>query len=526
MPSLSRDERNERALQGEHGISHLGRSALNGTIISFAGQMARIVVQFGSVAVLARLLSPADFGLVAMAFTLTSFVSMFTDLGLSTATLQRENISQKLVSTLFFINLIVGVALMLATIAMAPVAAWVFGDPRVTLLTICLSLAIPISSLGAQHGALLGRAMRWVPIQLSYLIGQAGGLAIAILLLLFFDVGYWALVAQGFAAPLLTTVTCWIACRWRPSLICDWRAARTELHFGLHLTGFNIANWFNRQFDNALIGWRWGPTELGYYNRAYNLLIMPISFINGPIGAAVMPLLSRFQSKPVDWKRYYLIALAGSCGAGYLMATLLYLTSSEIIEILLGPQWTLAGTIFAVLAISMFPATPINTVGWIYMSLGRTRRMFHWGLFSSALIAISFLIGLPDRAMGVARAYTIIMCVLALPGMAYAIRGTSLSLREVVRLVIGFLFVALITIGTAQYITRDFAHDSPFLRLLVKGCIAGTIYLILAGLLILLDPAQAGLRSVCAHFLSSLRRLRSGRAGAEPPASLPMESEG
>src|ERR1044072_3711340 len=197
MSSPLRSERNLRVLTAGQSLEGTGRRALNGTMIAFSGQIIRIFIQFASVAILARLISPQDFGLVAMAATVASFVSMFSDMGLATATLQRKEITQSIVSALLFVNIAVGLALMAITIAIAPIAAWVFNDSRVTLLSICLAMAIPIAALGAQHGALLGRAMRWLPIQLAWTLGQIAGVVAAILLIIFADAGYWALAAQG-----------------------------------------------------------------------------------------------------------------------------------------------------------------------------------------------------------------------------------------------------------------------------------------------------------------------------------------
>jgi PST family polysaccharide transporter len=430
-----------------------------------------------------------------MAATVTSFVSMFSDMGLATATLQRKELEQGIVSTLLFINIAVGLTLMAFTIAIAPVAAWVFGDQRVTLLSMCLALAIPIAALGAQHAALLGRAMRWLPIQLAYTLGQVAGLVIAVALVVFADAGYWALAAQGVVTTIVMTAVNWIACDWRPDIVCDWRTAKREIGFGLHLTGFNFANWFHRQFDNALIGWRWGALELGYYSRAYNLMTMPISLINGPIGMAVLPLLSRHQSQPKEWSDYYCTALAGSCFTGFLLADILYLNASYFIEIMLGPKWLPSAGIFSLLAISMFGSTPMNTVGWIYMSLARTDRMFRWGLFSSGLCILAFVIGLPFHARGVAFAYSMTVCLLAVPGLIYATRAAPVALIRVLRTIAGPLAVALATIFLSKLILAPVTFHSAIIGLLATSTIAGSLYLGMSACVILIDDTQAGLRA-------------------------------
>ena len=369
--ALRRGNANAAALSVDHLVTDLSRRTARGGVIAVVAQFCRILIQLAVAALLARLLAPSDFGLVAMATTLTAFVGMFTDLGLSAATVQQKEVGQSLVTALFYLNLAMGLFVMAVAMAAAPLAAWFFGDGRITTVVIALALSIPVAAVGAQHSALLQRGMRWGPIQWTPLVAQlAGGIA-AVLLAWKCGMGYWALVAQSWVTTILTTVSMWWFCAWRPDLRVNWRGVRGALHFGLNLTGFNVINYFHRQFDNVLIGWRWGATDLGYYNRAYQLLTLPLTLVNGPVGSAVIPALSRLQEDPERWSRAYLKAFGAVNLLSAGITAVMIPTAQPMVRLLFGPGWEPTGHIFALLSISMFAATPMNTVGWVYMSLGQ-----------------------------------------------------------------------------------------------------------------------------------------------------------
>ena len=213
---MNRQERNRRILNTDHLNRDIGRRAAQGGIIAIAAQPIRMFIQFLITAVLARLLEPDAFGLVAMAAAVTGFVAIFSEFGLTSATVQRHQIDQDMVSGLFFIGLGVSIVLVPIVCAFAPVAVWFFNDPRVSGLIILMSLSFPLAALGSQHTALLLRSMRWMTLQWTGLVGHAvGGLA-GILVAWKTDLGYWSLAVTTLVAQIVTLSLIWTACRWRP----------------------------------------------------------------------------------------------------------------------------------------------------------------------------------------------------------------------------------------------------------------------------------------------------------------------
>jgi PST family polysaccharide transporter len=197
---ISRSEHNRRALNTDHLDKDLGHRAVRGGIVAIIAQPIRILIQFVATAVLARLLVPEDFGLVAMAMVVISFMGLFSELGLTSATVQRSQIDQDTVSGLFFITLGIGCFLVPLVCGLAPLAAWFFNDARITRLVIALSVTFPLTALGSQHTALLLRSMRWMTLQSAGILGHAAGALAGILVAWKTDLGYWSLVVTTLVA--------------------------------------------------------------------------------------------------------------------------------------------------------------------------------------------------------------------------------------------------------------------------------------------------------------------------------------
>jgi polysaccharide transporter, PST family len=473
----SQAEINEAILAGRIDTGGYSGVAARGTVIAFGGQITRMVLQIGGTAVMSRLLSPADFGLVAMAATVTAFVGIFTDMGLSAATIQKARVTQESVSTLFWLNLAVGMALLGLTLLMAPVAAWFYGDARITPLVIWLGLSMPLAAATAQHGALLGRAMRWFPIQSIGVISQAIGITAGIIAVVWFDLGYMALVVQALGSAFVGLVLHWTFCRWRPSRFTHWRNARSEIGFGANVTGFSFLNFFHRQFDNILIGHRWGASELGFYNRAYNLLMMPILLVNNSVGASAVPVLSRIQHDEERWNRAYLVMSTATAFFGVLICINLFAASQPLIRIVLGPQWDEVNRIFEFLAFSSIFGSVTNSGGWVFLSKGATKQYFRWAMFASPLFVLSFLIGLPWKAAGVALSYAICMGLLMPLYHGYALRLTTITRTTMAKWILPVFAIAAISMSVGKLTAHGLMPVSPALAFFASCFVTTTFYL-------------------------------------------------
>lgn len=497
----AREDRNERYLAPPDLLKDLGRRTAKGGIISGGGQAIRIALQIVGTAVLARLLDPGDFGLVAMATTVTIFVAVFTDLGLSGVTVQSREISQKLVSTLLVINVGVGALLWLCACLVAPLAGWFYGDFRVTWLIIGVALAIPLTAAGAQHNALLIRTMQWMKIQTVATLSQLIGFLIAVTLLLTTSIGYWALVVQQVSSAFIGLALNWILCSWRPALPLDFQSVRSGLSFGGYLTGFSVINYFYRQADNVLIGWRWGERELGFYSRAYNLITLPISMVNQTISSVAVTALSRLQHDEAAWNSAFLrlITIANIAGAG--LCAILFACAEPLILLLLGETWKPVVPIFQILAVSSTIATGSNGSSWVFISKGETRKLFQWAVWAVPVYVIAYFIGLPWGAQGVAIGYAITMVLLGPVYLIFALRSTSISLGHVAGMLLPFHGLAAIA-GLVGWKIAGLLGQSPYIvGLFCSAGSACTLYALSALALVLTLPVYRPLRDSLLNML-------------------------
>ncbi|HEX9629510.1 MAG TPA: lipopolysaccharide biosynthesis protein [Pyrinomonadaceae bacterium] len=411
-PFVSDDR--DRHFRTDHLKADLGGRSARGGAVTLVAQVCKFLLSTVAMILLARLLSPQDYGLIGMAVVVTGFVATFKDMGLSSATIQREEISTEQISTLFWINLGLSVLVALLTAAIAPIVAWFYGDSRLTLITIGLAVGFVFGGLAIQHSALLKRQMRFTALATIDITALLFGLGAAIIVAC--NGGrYWALVANQLVQGLTYAAGIWLVSGWRPGRPARHSGVRSMLGFGRNLTGFSIINYFARNLDNMLIGRFWGSRSLGLYSRAYQLLLFPIDQINSPIAAVAIPALSRLNDSPERYRQAYLrilqkVAIVTMPGMAFLIVC-----SDWIVRLALGPQWIEAGRIFALLGIAGMVQPIANTTGWLFISQGRTHHMFQWGLIGCSIIIVSIIAGLPWGAMGVAASYSIVFLLVVTP---------------------------------------------------------------------------------------------------------------
>ncbi|WP_193195742.1 lipopolysaccharide biosynthesis protein [Nostoc sp. MG11] len=430
MKNLFSNDKNDKYFRTDHLKADLKGRSVRGGAITMVAQVLKFSLNLVSNVVLARLLTPQDYGLIGMVTAVIGFVGLFKDLGLSMATVQKEEINHEQVSTLFWVNVALSLTAALITAAIAPGIAWFYNEPRLIWITLALSVGIIFGGFSVQHSALLNRQMQYKALVFNDVRAMVIGI-LAALVAAWYGLGYWALVILPLVSGFAGVTGLWIACAWRPGLPV-WRSGiGSMLAFGGHLTGFTTINYFARNLDNVLIGKYWGAQQLGLYAKAYQLLVLPINQINAPITAVAIPSLSRLQQDPEQFRHYYLKAI--SVIAFLTTPTIIFMivASEDIIGFLLGSQWLGASNIFRLLAISALVQPLCNTTGWLYISRGRSDRMFKWGLFSSSWLVTSFFIGLPYQASGVALSYAIAMLLQAFPCIYYATRGTSITVLDV-----------------------------------------------------------------------------------------------
>ena len=369
-----------------------------------AAQAVRLGCQIASVIVMSRLLEPSDFGILAMCAPVFAFAALFQDLGLTQATIQRPSVSHDEVNFLFWINVAVACALGGVLVLLAPLVAVFYGEARAAPLTAALAVPLVLYGLSSQHYALLNRAMRFGVLATIEGVAVVVGLAVAIAWASTAP-SVWALYAGTLAAALTTMTLFWSTSRWLPTRPRHVEGARGLMRFGAGVTGFGLANFVSRNADNVMIGRVWGDVALGYYSRAYRLLLFPLQQINSPVAKVMLPVLSRLTGDADAYRRTFLrvmglIAAVAVPGVVFMIAT-----ADTLVPLALGAKWGSVVPIFMALGVAgVFQ--PLNgTAHWLLVSQGRTDDYVRLGVGTAVMSVAAFAIGIRHGPVGVATAY-------------------------------------------------------------------------------------------------------------------------
>ncbi|MGV2829971.1 lipopolysaccharide biosynthesis protein [Myxosarcina sp. GI1(2024)] len=429
----------------EHLKADLKRQSIRGGAVTLITQASKFAIQMASTVFIARLLTPEDYGLIAMASVVIKFVQMFNNFGLSTAIVQKSQINHQQVSTLFWINTAISTVIGLLIAALSTTIAGFYQEPRLVNIMLILSLVFIMGGLTIQHQALLRRQMRFTRIAqielFSMIFGVMAGIIAALL-----DAGYWALVILQVAMGVSYNLGFWLSCSWRPGWPVWNSGVGSLLAFGGNLTAFNFVNYFSRNLDNILIGRYWGSQELGLYAKAYQLLLLPIQQINTPISSVALPTLSRLQSQPESYRRYYYKAILAITTVSMPLVAFTFAAADQIILLLLGSEWLGVVPIFRWLMPAAFMGTFNIAGGWVYQSLGRTDRQLRIGVVMSAIDIGIFLISVRWGALGVAAAYGFSRPILWVPRILYCFQGTPIKFTK---LLATLSYPAIASLGSA-----------------------------------------------------------------------------
>jgi PST family polysaccharide transporter len=459
--------------------SRLRALSIQGGAAAFVAQVAQFVVAVATTMILARLLTPEDFGLLAMVAAPAGLLTLVGDLGLSQATVQREKISQAEVSGLFWVNALLGVVVAVLMVPVAFALVGFYGEPRVAAITIVYGVLFVPTALSVQHRALLQRRMDFrILARISVGAGVAG--SVAAMLAAWAGLGYWSLLVLPGVTAAVTLASTWLVTGWTPNRPQRVDDLGSLLRFGGYLSGFNLVNYGARNADNLLIGWRWGAEELGFYSKAYSLLLLPLQQINGPVGAVALPVLSRLHGLPESRERF---KRAFSSYMGLLtrltlpVVAGLIILAPEVCLLVLGPQWVASADIFRFLGLASLFQVVTNPLGALMISTGRTDRMFWLAAVNTPLTLAVFALGLPRGGMGVAVAYAAYNAVIFLPTVLYISRGSPLSIGEILRPVVPSVATAALVAGALLGARALIPEAWPLLaRVAVAGSAAAVVW--------------------------------------------------
>jgi PST family polysaccharide transporter len=478
------------------GIKH---KAVSGIKWSALSQFGRQGAQLITTVILARLLAPSDFGLVSMAMVVVGFVGIFKDLGTAAAVIQRKELSEALLSSIFWLNAGFGLLAMLVLFLLAPLAGALYHEPRVVAVLQLLSLSFIVSGFGALHQALLERHLFFDTLAKLELASVSTGSVVGIGLALS-GAGVWSLVFQSLTTAAVATVLLWISSSWRPQWVFQRREIAAIGRFSLNLTGFNIFNYFARNADYLLIGRYLGAQQLGFYTLAYRMLLFPLQNITTVVGRVMYPVLSTMQDDDRRFASIYLKVCAAIALIAFpLMAGLLVLAEPIVLSFF-GGSWSPVILLIMIFAPVGMIQSIGATVGGIYQVKGRTDLMFRWGIGAGSLAIAAFVVGLNWGIVGVAGVYAIVAFILFYPSFAIPFRLVNMSFAQLLNaLRPSFLNTSLMVLALALFISVLPPLSSNELFLLLTVPLGVAVYFTASWL-----TNRAELRELWSMFRSGL----------------------
>lgn len=378
---------------------------------------------------MARLLTPREFGIIAMAAVFSGFAAILQDAGLTAATIQAQSLTKEQRSGAFWLNSCIGAFLGLLLASFAPLITSFYDEPQLLSVIYVLAVEFWLVSLGMQHLANLRREMRFLSVSVIEFVANVAGVAAGLIWALR-DPTVWALVALQMTRTATKTILSWSVGTWLPGSPKTISATRPLLKFAVNLTLFKILNYISSNVDKILIGKGWGSVQLGLYNRAQHLMQLPLSNFNGPISSVFVPVLSRLQDNAAEYRSYYLRGIRIVAFIGKPVIVVLVVLAEPLVTMVLGHKWTGATPIFQALGVGAFLGVTNIASGWVYTSLGRTDRQLKFELFSMPIRIAGIWLGSAYGALGVAIAISSTRALLYLPLRIFAFRYTPISITD------------------------------------------------------------------------------------------------
>jgi polysaccharide transporter, PST family len=469
----------------------LSRLALRGGIVSVAIKYGSGALQIISAVVLARLLAPEDFGLVAIVAVLTGFAPMLIDFGLGDAIAQRNRITPSQVSTLFWVSSGLGVIVAVGVALCSPLIAWLYGEPRLELIMMLSAVSFALSGISNQHLALLKRTMQFGRIGKIQFLSTFISIVVSVSAAAF-GLGYWALVLRPITSAFCVAIGAWHVCRWRPSMPALDSEVKSMIRFGMQVVGFTVAYMVTRAVDRIALGLFYSVDQVGYYQNAMNLYDNSISATieqTHNVGSAA---LAKLQSNPEALRKKFEAALSMLCFFLMPASAILSVTAEDLTVILLGEKWHAAGSLLSILALRGIFHSIEGAQGWVHLSIGRADRWRNWGIVSLIVQIAAVLCGLPFGAKGVATAVVCASAVISVPSIVYAGRPIGLDAVAVLRAAGPQLVGSVLVVAVGWWLQLTFLGSLPsYQRIVISGCFCGGMYLaVVVGLFRLTEPIK------------------------------------
>jgi PST family polysaccharide transporter len=487
-------------------INSLKQKTISGISWVLIAQVTIQLVSFIISVILARLLVPADFGLIGMVTVFVGFATLITKMGFRQALIQKLDVEERHYSSVFWTNTAIGACMTLLMSLSAPLIARFYGEPRLLPLTIAMSFAFLLSSINIIQETKLYREFKFRRLAImnitSAIVSGGAGLGLALA-----GYGVWSLVAQMLFSLAIDAILLWTSARWRPRLHFAWADIRELLGFAANLSGYTFLDYWSRNADNLLVGRFLGPGALGIYSRSYNLMLLPVTQLSMIVGQVMYPSLASVQKDHALVRRLYLKAITGIALISFPLMLGLMVVSHTFVEVLLGSKWRAVAPILSYLClVGMIRSITIGGK-WVYQSQGRTDIMLRWELIKSPVLICVFIIGVASGSLErLAQIYTAAIVIAFYVDLRLPARIIGLTVWTCLKRLSGVTVCAVVMALVVLFIDRTLAANlNVYVRLLVDIVTGFVIYL---GLLsaFKIGPYTENLKLIAEQW-----RLRRGR---------------
>jgi len=440
----------------------LKQKVLTGTKWVALTNIFRQILQLISLFILARLLTPDDFGLFAILMIFVGFMQMFTDMGTGAALIQIKNPSEKLLSSVFFFNIFVGLALCLILISISGSIATFFGNPQVQELLQIISVVFIIASFGVVQKALYDKKMDFKKITIIESISQLLGLLVGIYSAME-GLGVYSLINQTLSGSIIRVLLIWFYSNWRPLFHFALEDIKQIWDFTKNYTLFDTINYFARNADNFLIGKFLGSPALGVYSMAYKMMLYPLQNISRTLLRILFPAFAQIQDDTIKFQKAYLRVIFFIALVSFPIMIGLMATADVLVPVLFGDKWKELDILLIILAPIGMIQSIVTTTGSIYMAKGNTRLLLKIGIVSSIVTVAFFIIGLPYGVKGVALFYVLSNFIMLYPVLKLAWGQIELSVKRGISEILPILIISIIMgicVVSLGRIFHSFYHNS------------------------------------------------------------------
>jgi len=482
---MNKFERFEKFASTSEVRANLRRKSTRAGLYTGISGLANLAMRLGSTAILARLVLPEHFGLVMMTMAVTAIADQLRELGLSAATVQRQNITHEEVSNLFWINAGIGLIITVIVCAASPLISSFYHEPRLTLLTCVMALNFVFGGLMVQHQALLTRQLKLGQTSsIRFLSGLFSNLLA--ILLAWLGHGIWALITREVSRSAFLAGGMWIACRWVPSLPSRKTNISSLLTFGANLTAANVITSIVSGADRFLIGRSFGAAAVGVYRQAFQLITAPTDQLLSPLYQVAGPALSMLQSDAGRFQRCYQTIVTLVAGITMPLSLFVAVYSREVTLLLLGPAWLECAPLIMILSFGTFMRQCVGSSALVLVCRGNSQTHLTLTLLNNAALVLGYFVGIQWGITGVAVAEVAVVYLTLAPKLYYSLKASPVTFAHFFNSLARPAVASLVT-GLGLYFGRPslFAHSSNTLSLIVGASICAigfvTIWSVLPG---------------------------------------------